>query len=376
MIEYALITALSVGLVVVVGLYWREKRRSSSSNDEVCASAALFERTFEAFPDAAMVTRLRDGKILAVNEGFVERTGFSRDQVVGGYTPDMWEYPESRAKMVELVRATGRVRNLYFRGRRADGSLRDCRFSAETVEINGEPHLVSVIQDISHIRNLQREVLQATVAERERLAIQLHDGVAQDLAAVGLLLGLAEVESEGSSDGDRERIETLGRLLDRAMGRVRAIAHTMAPLEVAQGRLVEALDKLRNDIALIYDVQTTIQAVDDELWRKSLVTGLYHFVREAALGAIKHGGCQNITVIVQPQEQDQISLSIMFDGHGIDPGGDAFRQVQHRAKLLDGTISFNYHRGSGGSIRCVVPALRSLHEAKTEEEPTTRSAAA
>ena len=360
MIEYALIAVLATGLIVVLALLVRERRRRSLSVGDSYASAELFEKTFEAFPDSAMVTRLRDGKILAVNEGFVERTGYSREQAIGGYTPDMWEYPESRKKMVETVRATGRVRNFYFRGRRADGSLRDCRFSAETVDIGGEPHLVSVIQDISHVRDLQRDVLEATTAERERLATQLHDGVAQDLAAVGLLLGVAEVESEDASGPERERLATLGRLLDRAMGRVRAIAHTMAPLEVAQGRLAEALDNLRSDIALIYDVQTSMQVVDSDQWKRSLVTGIYHFIREATLGAIKHGGCQNITVVVNAEEQDQIGVSIMFDGHGIDPGRSAFRQLRHRAKLLDGTVSFSYHRGSGGSIRCAVPLLPSV----------------
>ena len=113
------------------------------------------------------LTRLDDGAIVLVNEGFLRLHGCSEAQVLGRSATDLgiWRDPAERSTLVARVRSEGAVRNEVVHLRGADGSTRILSFSAKQVMIDSVPHMLSLARDITEERT--------AALERERLALKL-----------------------------------------------------------------------------------------------------------------------------------------------------------------------------------------------------------
>ena len=122
-----------------------------------------FSTVFQLGPDALLLTRQADGRILHVNRRFTEMTGYSTEEAVGRTTLDLnlWVHPQERQDyMAELIK-TGRVRTRDTQFRTKAGEQRTGEGSAETIEVAGEKCLLVVMRDITERKHAE--------AERERL---------------------------------------------------------------------------------------------------------------------------------------------------------------------------------------------------------------
>ena len=140
----------------------REKTRNES---RLLESRERLETVFQTSPDAIILSRLEDGLIVKVNEGFVKLTGFSREEAVGRTTTGLglWAKPEGRAKMIDLLKQDGHLNNLEIRARRRDGAVFTGLLSARCITLGREPHLLSVLKDIDRIKQVERKI---TIANR------------------------------------------------------------------------------------------------------------------------------------------------------------------------------------------------------------------
>jgi PAS domain S-box-containing protein len=122
-------------------------------------SEASLRQIFDLNPDAAIVNRLRDGKYLAVNQGFLEMTGWTREEVLGRSPIDLgiWEEPAQRDRMVARLEEQGFVQNLEARFRTRSGKVVEALLSARVVTFAGERAILSITRDITEWkRNEQR----------------------------------------------------------------------------------------------------------------------------------------------------------------------------------------------------------------------------
>ena len=114
-------------------------------------SETLFRTVFETSPDAIIITRIKDSAIIDVNLGFTTYTGYDRNAVIGRSVLDveLWQDIEQRKALLDEVFSTGFAENweAVFLTRHA-GPI-TCLLSTKKVEINGEPHLLTVARNIS-----------------------------------------------------------------------------------------------------------------------------------------------------------------------------------------------------------------------------------
>jgi PAS domain S-box-containing protein len=102
-------------------------------------SEERFRLAFDSSPIGMTITRLSDGKFLAVNRMDHATLGYAREEVLGRSSVESsWLSAEDRARFVEQLRAHGRVLNYPARMRRKDGRIADCALWAAVVEIDGE----------------------------------------------------------------------------------------------------------------------------------------------------------------------------------------------------------------------------------------------
>ncbi|MBC7959679.1 MAG: diguanylate cyclase [Vallitaleaceae bacterium] len=133
-------------------------------NKENYTEKVKMQQIFEASPDAAIITRLKDGKLIEVNEGFLAMTGYSYSEVVGksALKPTLWHNIRDREHLVNELYKTGFVKNRECMFMQKDGSLFVGLVSARRIVIDGEDHAISLMQDIT-----QRKKTEEAIKESE-----------------------------------------------------------------------------------------------------------------------------------------------------------------------------------------------------------------
>jgi diguanylate cyclase (GGDEF)-like protein/PAS domain S-box-containing protein len=127
---------------------------------EVQIEEEKFSKAFRLSPYAIMLTRITDGQIREVNEGFVAISGYSYDEAIGKTTLELqlWEREKDRATVTKELSKSGSVRGKEFSFRKKSGEVITGLFSAEIIKINDESLILSSINDITDRKQMEDEL--------------------------------------------------------------------------------------------------------------------------------------------------------------------------------------------------------------------------
>src|SRR6478609_7025478 len=134
-------------------------------------SAALpspFEQLFDISPFPAVISRLRDNSVIAINRRNSEMFGISHADAVGQTTTDYYADVSHRERLRAPLEATGRADNVLLHLRKPNGETFWARASARLITWDNEQAVLTVIEDVSEQLTAQR----ALEASEQRLASQ------------------------------------------------------------------------------------------------------------------------------------------------------------------------------------------------------------
>ena len=131
-------------------------------------SAPLFQQLFDISPFPAVVSRLRDQVVIAINNRTSELFGIPHSEAVGLRTTDYYVNPADRQRLVEPLTAQGKADDVLIELRRPSGEQFWARASARLITWDGEPAVLTVFDDISQQINAER----ALKASEQRLVTQ------------------------------------------------------------------------------------------------------------------------------------------------------------------------------------------------------------
>ena len=116
-------------------------------------------RVFHCVPYAIMLTRLSDGRIVKVNEGFEKTTGYSSEDALGKTTVDLrlWKSREDRAGMMNELSGGGMLQNRELQFRTRTGEIRTGLVTSETITVENEKNTISSIVDITGRKQAEEE---------------------------------------------------------------------------------------------------------------------------------------------------------------------------------------------------------------------------
>jgi PAS domain S-box-containing protein len=144
----------------------QERRESALRLRE---SEARFASAFHASPVLIAMTRVSDGLFVEANDAFVRWVGLPREKILGrsGKDLNLWENWEDRNAFLERTKRDGFVRELEYRLRSHCGTAHTFLVSADIVEVNREPHLLTFGLDITERKQAEAELLKAIAREKE-----------------------------------------------------------------------------------------------------------------------------------------------------------------------------------------------------------------
>ncbi len=134
-------------------------------------SSEKYKIAFKTSPDSVSISSM-DGLWVDVNEGFSRLTGYTSEEVIGKYSSEIniWATLEDRERLTEELRKKGYIENLKSTFKCKDGSHKTGLMSASLIDLNNEPHILSITRDIT-----EQERIQVALQESEERYKMLFD---------------------------------------------------------------------------------------------------------------------------------------------------------------------------------------------------------
>lgn len=205
---------------------------------------------------------------------------------------------------------------------------------------------------------LQARLLRlAVVEDRERIARDLHDGIIQDLFAVGLSL---QGQSLKVSDHSiRTELEKNVESLDDTISTLRSFIFNLnKPLEerhTLQSDVRELITRLAgpHDIEVHVTYTGTLDAVP-----QVTIDDTVQLIRESLSNSLRHADAEQVIVEIHGSDSS-LSIAVTDDGIGFDVEGTTWglglANLKSRAARAAGEITIDSHPGSGTSVRVMLP---------------------
>jgi diguanylate cyclase (GGDEF)-like protein/PAS domain S-box-containing protein len=153
----AFVAPLIEGILITYGLIILVNQRLSVDRKE---AEEHFELIFNTGLDATVITRLQDGMIFNINEGFTALSGFTRAESIGKSSLEIniWKDPADRQKVVKELSEKGFCENFEAIFQRKDGSSIYGIMSAKIITLKGLPYIISVTRDITERKRLEDDL--------------------------------------------------------------------------------------------------------------------------------------------------------------------------------------------------------------------------
>jgi len=142
-------------------LYEKEISRLKFETENLRKSEEKFKIAYITSPDSININRLSDGMYVSINEGFTNIMGYTESESIGRTSLEMniWFTPEDREYMVKEVEANGRIKNFETKFLTKDGSIVFGLLSASLINLDGVPHILTVVRDVSILKKAEEALI-------------------------------------------------------------------------------------------------------------------------------------------------------------------------------------------------------------------------
>ena len=224
--------------------------------------------------------------------------------------------------------------------------------------------------DIEAARRMEEvQKMRAVLAERDRIARELHDGVIQSLYALGL--GIENATYQVRAEPERA-VETLQQLMGRVNGIIQEVRGYIMDLRLPGEGTLTLSAKLRavvEEASRVYHlpISLEVRGLEESALDGGVTNELSLVVKEAVSNAARHGRPRTIRVGVYSEEGDLV-LYVQDDGTGFDVssarrrGGFGLSNMAKRAALLGGELDVDSRPGEGTTVmlRMPLPSRREV----------------
>jgi len=199
-------------------------------------------------------------------------------------------------------------------------------------------------------------LVQAAESEQRRLALNLHDGAQQRLAALMVRLNLDAGRVRADPAGGETMLRAARSELGEALDELRALAHGSHPPLLAERGLAAVID----DMAARSPVPIETDAMPDFHLPESAEASAYYVIAEAVTNALKHAHAAAIRVSVRPVG-GSVVVDVSDDGAGgaIEAPGSGLEGLRDRLEAVGGGLSVVSQAGCGTRIAATIPILPS-----------------
>jgi len=177
-----------------------------NAENELRMSEEKFSLAFQTSPDAININRLSDGTYLEINIGFSSILGYAPGEIIGRTTLEagIWVNVEQRNRLIQELKASGRVSNIEGQFRRKDGVIITGLISSAIITLQGEKCILSITRDISDRKRAEEDL--ANTYETLKVIVETVPIVMLDLDTCGIVKSIWNPAAERLLGWTREEV--------------------------------------------------------------------------------------------------------------------------------------------------------------------------
>jgi signal transduction histidine kinase len=218
---------------------------------------------------------------------------------------------------------------------------------------------------LHRLRLQQLEARSAVLAERNRMAREIHDHLAQGFTGVLLQLEAAEAKlsrMEGDPTPILTRLDHARNLAVASLQEARRSVMALRPRKAEGTDLLGSMRLLTDRLLAGTDIQVELALVGEpRRLREQVEDELIRMAQEMLTNALRHGKAKWVRVVLQFEGQ-KVHLSVEDDGKGFDPSMDVagygMRSIRETVKQLRGQLDIDSSQGLGSRITITLPIRR------------------
>jgi PAS domain S-box-containing protein len=341
-----------------------ERRRVEEALRE---SNQTLEALIQASP-LAVIVHDPDANVQMWNPAAERIFGWSEQEVLGHPYPLVPEDKQDEFR-ADLERSLGgeALTGQETRRQSKDGTIIDVGIWTGPL---GDGGAIVIVADVTDRKRAEEVLLQqmqelAVLDERNRLAREIHDSLAQGFTAIIWQANAAERTVEG---GGKQASQSLERVRDLAREGLVEARRSVWDLRVGplEGRtLSEVLQQETEKVTKGGDIQTSFDLSGEERVLPSGVeAAILRICQESLANVLKHANATQMTVTLAFHDS-QVRLAIRDNGVGFDPatprtpdrvrGGFGLINMRERARLLGGELTAHSEPGQGTLVEATLP---------------------
>ncbi len=325
-----------------------------------------------------------DGTLRYISPACERITGYTTAQfITDPHLLDKLVLPEDKPTWAEHHHDVGEgpgLREIQFRIRRRDGETRWIEHACRPVADEHGAFLGfrATNRDITERKRAEKALHQqgrrlAVIEERQRLARELHDSVAQAIYTI-TLYGDAAIKalSAGRQEAVKGHLRDLRQTAQEALRDMRLLVFELRPPELEKTGLSAAIQSRLEAVEARAGLQTELHVEGEERLPLTVEEELYRIAQEALNNVVKHSRARQVSVRLRFAD-DVASLVVWDDGVGFDPalarsqGGMGLQSMKERAQRLTGALEIESAPGQGTRIKVQVDIRAQLETAELPE---------
>ncbi len=375
-------------LVQELRVYQVELEMQGEELSKTCEELDQSRSTFEDLYDFAPV-----GYITLDKRHLISRINFLAARILGrargellGQPLSLFLAPEDVGLFYRHCRqclATGKQESCELKLKRERSERNPCHLQLESRAIanSGGKYnrirsaLIDVTRrklDEERIRNLGKELLVSQEKERQMIARELHDRIAQDLSAVKMGCDSFLQDQSEISQELRDRASKLSGTLKAVIAAVRDLSYELRPPDLYHSSIVEIIDRLCRLFSNDTGIETDFVSTGMETFGLDnfAMTNIYRVVQEGLINVQKHAEASHIHVTLS-YSYPHIIIRITDNGKGFDVEKRlsvltaekrmGLRSMEERSRLLGGTFTVKSHPMRGTEVHIRLPYKEKIH---------------
>ena len=324
-----------------------------------------YQKIFDYSNDAIIIIDPAKNQILDANPAACNMLGYSPDEIasvlVSTIHPDEMPLLNAFAQSV-FDRGHGWTNELTCTTK--SGDVVPAEISASTVDVGGSAFMIAMVRDVTERRRADEARQELTVLEeRNRLAREIHDTLAQGLTGIIWQLNAAESPVKR---GGQEAVERLHRIRDLVRECLREARRSVWDLRTGllQGRaLAEALreEGLRAAAEGEFDASFSVFG-QERVLPAGVEAAILRICQESLANVIKHAQATEVKVALSFDDA-HVRLRVQDNGKGWDPaethrqkdsGGFGLINMRERAQILGGALTVQSEPGQGTLVEATI----------------------
>ncbi|MFG3286757.1 sensor histidine kinase [Streptomyces sp. NPDC048111] len=210
---------------------------------------------------------------------------------------------------------------------------------------------------------------EGTLAERQRLSMEIHDTLAQGLSSQQMLLQAADRVWAADPDAARRHVRTAESIAERNLAEARRFVHDLAPAELAEGggldAALRALAARESAESGAFEVRCHIDGAPAAALPDRVGSALLR-IAQGALANVREHAAATTAALTLTYLGDQVVLDVADDGRGFVPGagsasppsgvrGHGLPAMHARVRGLGGSLTIESAPGEGTVLSAAIP---------------------